>query len=522
MDAAQIQAMSDQLNNMQAAIGVMGNRIGVLEQSGFGQQIEQLNNNLTQRIALFENELIWVRDHPNRNNTSLDDKLFDPKVLMPKSVNTEIYTKVEKFRDWSLSVREFLGIFDPNISNILKNVEGTPEALDLATQQREMGGPEWVRRLYQLLLSKTENGARTIVRSVLNHGGLEAWRQLHRANDPRTVERNFGDLKYIMTPPRAKAGADVMGEIAKWEAASDRHGQRKGVPVDSFFPDDFRRVALMGLIPEKLYQDLQPQMDRFPKYMDLRNKIEEVCYSMHQGSAPMLFPCEEAAAVDDDTEYYIWDNEQEIYTLVQKGKGKGGKGGKGKSKGNNHKGPSTDKTPNKELCWRCGRTGHTTKGCYATKDKNKQPLADHDRNRFKPQGVSSLEEEAEAELNNTIGVGSIEIELNMLRPEHIPLPEDEDPLLKNDAWATLNLKPLPTSTSSTTWTTPPTPADSFAMPHYLKADLGPFYKGGALPDPTPQGPASDGDSKATTRSCHQITWWRRFSCKQHTFCPHTC
>ena len=135
-----------------------------------------------------------------------------------------------------------------------------------------------------------------------------------------------------------------MDEIMKFEAATDRHAGRHNVAVNVFFPEHFRRLALLKIIPKSIMALLEGQLDRFETYDKLKNKIEESCFSAHPGSAPMLFglnPAEEQQDDQEDIPAYYWDDEQETFTLFTskpkgKGKGKKGKGnGQGQSIRNN-------------------------------------------------------------------------------------------------------------------------------------------------------------------------------------------
>ena len=227
------------------------------------------------RILNLEGEINQLRQNPQGggHQKTLDQMFFEPKGLMPEPLTQEMYSKVEKFRDWSLQVREFLGIYSDDIHSILRAVEGTKQTLSQKYQSETIDAG-WNRRLYTLLLMKTKDQARIVIRHTPAIEGLEAWRRLHRQFDPRTDERNFGDLIYLIQPPQAKNAGEVMNEIMKFEAATDRHAGRHGVEVDVFFPSHFRRLALLKIIPKSIMGLLEGQLDRFPTYDQLKNKIE--------------------------------------------------------------------------------------------------------------------------------------------------------------------------------------------------------------------------------------------------------
>ena len=110
------------------------------------------------RINNLEGEIVQLRQRPQGgggHQKTLDQMFFEPKGLMPEPLNQEMYSKVEKFRDWSLQVRGFLGIYSDDIHSILRAAEGTKETL---TQQYQADTIDagWNRRLYTLLLMKTK------------------------------------------------------------------------------------------------------------------------------------------------------------------------------------------------------------------------------------------------------------------------------------------------------------------------------------------------------------------------------
>lgn len=322
------------------------------------------------RIINLEGEITQIRQKAQGGHQkTLDQMFFEPKGLMPEPLTQEMYSKVDKFRDWSLQVRDLLGIYSDDIHTILRGVEGTKDPLTQEYQANTIDAG-WNRRLCTLLLMKTKDQARIVIRHTPANGGLEAWRRLHRQFDTHTDERNVGDLVYLTQPPQAKNAGEVMNEIMKFEAARDRHAGRHSVEVNVFFLEHFRRLALLKIIPKSIMALLEGQLDRFETYDKLKTKIEESCFSAHLGSAPMLFrlnPAEEHQEEEDAPAYY-WDEEQETFTVFTskpKGKGKGKKGrGKGKGKSERIDG-RTKEQKDKLTCFPCGRKGHEQWECFA-------------------------------------------------------------------------------------------------------------------------------------------------------------
>ena len=104
---------------------------------GLQQQLEMAMNRIVNR----EGEVGQLRARPQGgggHQKTLDQMFFEPKGLMPEPLNSDMYQKVEKFREWSLQVREFLGIYCDDIHAILRAVEGTKEAPRTTTPRRSM------------------------------------------------------------------------------------------------------------------------------------------------------------------------------------------------------------------------------------------------------------------------------------------------------------------------------------------------------------------------------------------------
>jgi hypothetical protein len=299
-----------------------------------------------------------MKEHQSTHKPrDIDDKLFKTELMLPTPMGPDVYNEVDKFRDWALSIREFFGVHNQELADALNEIEGTKDELTIEEQHLKTD-QIWNDRLYSILLYQTLEEAKTTVRTTPLRGGLEAWRRLHRTHDPATVERTFVDHDYIMHPPKVKTPQEVPGAISRWEAALTRIGAKKGLTADQVISDGFRHIALQRMLPESVMKDIRPQIDRFPTTRELKEKVESVVNSMHQGLAPMLFGLDGEAlsqedAEDDEVFACEWDDQTEAFTLVRKGKGKGkGKGGKGKR---DPKGKGKGKNNEDMTCYRCGR-----------------------------------------------------------------------------------------------------------------------------------------------------------------------
>ena len=86
-------------------------------------------------------------------------------------------------------------------------------------------------------------------------------------------------------------------------------------------------------------------------------------------------------AEDDENQEYTLDA---IVKWVKGGKGKGRGKVDPKGKGNKDKDKGAE-------CWRCGKANHRQPDCVAKKDRLQAPLAEGDKNRFRPLSLKNLE-----------------------------------------------------------------------------------------------------------------------------------
>ena len=90
------------------------------------------------------------------------------------------------FRDWAYGVKEYVNAFNPNLKEAMDRVELDTTPLPRA-KMAELGVEEvWDRRLRTLLIARTKDHARQIVRSADREPGLEMWRLLVEQFDPST------------------------------------------------------------------------------------------------------------------------------------------------------------------------------------------------------------------------------------------------------------------------------------------------------------------------------------------------
>jgi hypothetical protein len=177
---------------------------------------------------------------------TLHERLFDSSYSKPKPLTQEAAVKVDRFREWSMSIKDYVDLYVPGLTDAMKEIEERKTEISLIDAY-DMTSKEHDDVIYRILLEGTSEGsnARIIIRQTLGKCGLEAWRQLHHQYDPMTAERGVEGIHDLYSPPTAKNAGDVMATLMTWEGKLDRYARKTNQSVESFMNDGFRRSVLM-------------------------------------------------------------------------------------------------------------------------------------------------------------------------------------------------------------------------------------------------------------------------------------
>ena len=179
----------------------------------------------------------------------------------------------------------------------------------------------------------TKGSVRTLVRSVEESGGAEAWHLIHSRYAPDTQNRQYALMQKIMMP--AKLWCDhaegFESGLRAWELDVGEWGSASG-------------TALADAV--KVHSD--------DGSAALRTALLQWCYSSRNFAANPTVSAGNGTRADDDR--------MQVDSL-KKGKEKG------KGKHHNQKGNRTTSTTNTSstdinTCQNCGRTGHWAKDCW--------------------------------------------------------------------------------------------------------------------------------------------------------------
>jgi hypothetical protein len=251
--------------------------------------------------------------------------------------------ETSKWRDWSIVLRSYISAADHNATALLAHAETSREpvrnlALDAASSAISS-------QLYYVLVMTCRGPA---LDRVVNSGpgeGLEAWRQLTLANDPRTGTRHAGMLLELLS---FSFEGDILARLEAFERDLAKYEQSTGERM----PAGIKIGTVVRQSPEgALRQHLIMNMDRFQTWESFKHEIQNVKRAQaaaQSGPSPMNLDTLENATPESLTGLA-----NQILSLA-KGKGKGKGKNKGKGKSNQSASP----------CPICNKPGHTKSECW--------------------------------------------------------------------------------------------------------------------------------------------------------------
>ena len=206
-----------------------------------------------------------------------------------------------------------------------------------------------IQMYYSLALIITKGSVRTLVRSVEESNGAEAWRLRNSRYAPETQNRQYALMQKIMLPAKLwcdhaegfESGLTAWElDVGEWERSS---GTALTVAV--------KETVMKNMAP--IFLGISLQFGTYANSAALRTALLQWCYSSRNFGANPTVSAGNGTSADDDR--------MQVDSL-KKGKGKG------KGKHQNQKGNRTTSTTNTSstdinTCKNRGRTGHWAKDC---------------------------------------------------------------------------------------------------------------------------------------------------------------
>ena len=254
--------------------------------------------------------------------------------------------------NWSWGLEQYLCCLDPGFIPDLQALAGQDNQVfmkDMTEDTRERS-----RVLCGVLAGLLRDKGKRFLRTILDHNGYEAYRQISKDLQPKTRSRLLALLRTINQWPSFDPKLGLASQLVKLEAAFEQYSVLQGHALE----ENLRISALLSCLSGQLRQYANVMISESSSYADLRSLVVrwDAAQTKWAPSVAAQFGLQEGrnGYVDDGGLAPM-----DIDRIKGKGKGKGKskgkdwndwsqgyKGGKGKDKG---KGKSKGKD------WKTGR-----------------------------------------------------------------------------------------------------------------------------------------------------------------------
>lgn len=305
-----------------------------------------------------------------------------------------------KFDDWAFAFKRTLRSVNRHAYDLLVRVENetsvNEDDIDLEFDSVDVHG--YSAELYDIMCQACQGEALSIIRTVDDMKGLEAWAKLYKKFNPRTLARAIRLVGAVTNPPKVKELKDAEMMLDKWEE------QAKTLKKDfgETFSDTVRIGIVTAMMPPSIQEYIYTTIGDKIDYDGTIQKIRAIVsnkVAMQDGPVAM-----DIGRVDDMTtpkmkaqEDYLWQQQQwnqqeqqqqepseevdaianvqchrcggwghmarECPTAKGKGKGKGKAGHKGIGKGKGFEGKGFGGKGFGGKCYNCGEYGHRKAEC---------------------------------------------------------------------------------------------------------------------------------------------------------------
>ena len=197
---------------------------------------------------------------PNVDSSKLINK---PPVLEGKSIEDEI----KLFRDWSWQLTQFLSAIDSGYTTEIESLMSDPsKPLDMSTasaETRQRGA-----KLYGLLASLCRNRSLSVVRSVKQSDGFEAYRQLVLTLRPSNNNRGLALMGALTNWQPFNMQQLLQPQLLRLEEALEE-ARRAG----STIPDQLQQAILLKCVSGQLKTHLNLAIQDSTTFQELREQV---------------------------------------------------------------------------------------------------------------------------------------------------------------------------------------------------------------------------------------------------------
>ena len=310
--------------------------------------IHQLQASHAEELRMIRQEAEDAR-RTEHMSSRMDLKVGKPDVWNPDKT---------PFLEWDHRWRAYMGMCSTSILSDLQNIRENPKRVliysdfDSARQQAS-------NEVYFSLVMLTTGKAATIVRTVRDNNGYEAYRLLRQRFEPENYGKHLTSLTQILKFDFGSNPSEFLDKLIEWEGLIDKYEQETLETISK----NLLCAIVVEKAPEAIRMHLLVQCGEKPDWVRLRQTVHDYCYSMIPGPIAM------------------------DVGAITKGRGKGkrkgkhdahGDGGKGKKGKKGKQAKNAEKSKDHDqfdgYCGSCGQWGHKQRHCWRNK---KGPQVNH-------------------------------------------------------------------------------------------------------------------------------------------------
>ena len=277
---------------------------------------------------------------------------MDLKVGKPDVRNPDKTPSLE----WDHKWRAYMGMCSTTILSDLQNIRENPKRIliysDLDTTKQQDSN-----EVYFSLVMLTTGKAATIVRTVRDNNGYEAYQLLRQRFEPENYGKHLTSLTQILKFDFGSNPSEFLDRLIEWEGLIDKYEQETLETISK----NLLCAIVVEKAPEAIRMHLLVQCGERPDWLKLRQTVHDYCYSKIPGPVAM-----DVGAITKGWGKGKRKDKNESQGDGGKSKrGKKGKHAKQAEKQNAEKSKDHDKFDG--YCGCCGKWGHKQKDCWHNK-----------------------------------------------------------------------------------------------------------------------------------------------------------
>ena len=250
------------------------------------------------------------------------------------------------FLEWDHRWRAYMGMCSTAILSDLQNIRENPKRIlifsDLDSTRQQASN-----EVYFSLVMLTTSKAATIVRTVRDNNGYEAYRLLRQRFEPENYGKHLTSLTQILKFEFGSNPSEFLDKLIEWEGLIDKYEQETLETISQ----NLLCAIVVEKAPEAIRMQLLVQCGERPDWLKLRQTVHDYCYAVVPGPIAM-----DVGAITKGR-----GKGKSTYKYKYESHGDGGKGKKGKQAKNAEKPKDHDKFDG--YCGCCGKWGHKHKDC---------------------------------------------------------------------------------------------------------------------------------------------------------------